>query len=141
MKTRTLILVSTALVTFGLGSAAAGPCTTEIENLTKTLSARDAGSGPTAPGGASGRAGGEHPPTAVMGKEAQSKATSPEDVRRQTLGQPTAAEETGRASATTAESMDKANEELARAREFDRQSKETECMSSVRQARQLSGSK
>jgi hypothetical protein len=139
MKTATLFLAGTALIVCGLGPALAGPCTTEIDSLTKTLSASDAGSGPTAPGGASGRAGGEHPPTAAMGKETQSRAASPEDVRRQTMGQPTVAE-TGR-SAAAPEAMYKANEELARAREFDRQGKEAECMSSVRQARQFSGAK
>jgi hypothetical protein len=55
------------------------------------------------------------------------------------MGQPTAAE-TGR-SAAAPEAIYKANEELARARDFDRQGKETECMSSVQQARQLSGAK
>ena len=37
MKTKTFILASVALSTLGVGSAMSGPCTTEIDGLTKTL--------------------------------------------------------------------------------------------------------
>ena len=97
MKSRTHIVASTSMTLFvwGASSAIAGPCTIEIDGLTKMISDKDAGSGPTvgaigqtqAP--ASSRV--EHPPTAVMNQETQGKATSPEDVRRQTEGQPTVA--------------------------------------------------
>ena len=97
---KTFFLAGIAILAFGLGSATAGPCTTEIEALSKTLASRDAGSGPTP--GASGEASGgshtaatpsEHPPTAVLGEEMKGKAASPEDLRRQTQGQPTAAQQ------------------------------------------------
>jgi hypothetical protein len=38
---------SVALLALGAGTATAGPCTGEIDNLTKLLASRDAGSGPT----------------------------------------------------------------------------------------------
>ena len=97
MKIRTVILASMALCVSGVSSAISGPCKTEIDGLTKTIAAKDAGSGPTI--GATGRtqaptgSSAQHPPTAVMGQETQGKATSPEDVRRQTQGQPTAAQQ------------------------------------------------
>ena len=61
MKTGTLLLAC-ALVALS-GAAWAGPCTTEIENVTKLLASRDAGAGPTAGGSAATG----HPPTAAMG--------------------------------------------------------------------------
>jgi hypothetical protein len=97
MKAKTLILGGALAIVFGGGPATSGPCTTEIDALAKTLSARDAGTGPTS--GASGltqsgtAAGKEHPPTAAMSQATQGQATSPEDVRRQTAGQPTAAQQ------------------------------------------------
>jgi hypothetical protein len=97
MKTKTLVLAGAAIVAFGIGPAASGPCTTEIDNLTKTLAAKDAGAGPT-PGAAGSTPSGaalasHHPPTAAMSQATQGQATSPEDVRRQTAGQPTAAQQ------------------------------------------------
>jgi hypothetical protein len=97
MKTKAFILASVALFAFGVSSAASGPCTTEIEGLTKTLAAKDAGSGPT-PGALSDtqsapRPSDQHPPTAAMSQATQGQATSAEDVRRQTAGQPTAAQQ------------------------------------------------
>lgn len=84
----------TACVVVGLSSAAvqAGPCTTN-----KTTEMRDAGSGPTpgstSPTGGSSSASPQHPPTDAMNQQAGSGATSSEDVRRQTQGQPTAAQQ------------------------------------------------
>ena len=139
MKTRTFILASMALFALGVGSATSGPCTIEIDGLAKTLAAKDAGSGPTA--GASGgtqsaaRPSDQHPPTAAMSQETQGKATSPEDVRRQTAGQPTAAQQgtTGAAAGPDASSA------LNRARALDQQGKEAECMQAVGEAKQLAG--
>jgi hypothetical protein len=97
MKTKTFILASVALFTLGVSAAMAGPCTTEIDGLTKTLAAKDAGAGPTP--GASGQTpsaanpSNQHPPTAAMSQATQGQATSSEDVRRQTAGQPTAAQQ------------------------------------------------
>jgi hypothetical protein len=97
MKTKAFILASVALFALGVSSADSGPCTTEIEGLTKTLAAKDAGSGPTA--GALGETqspphrSGQHPPTAAMSQATQGQATSAEDVRSQTAGQPPAAQQ------------------------------------------------
>jgi hypothetical protein len=97
MRTSTFIMCSCAVLALGIVNAGAGPCTTEIENLSKMLASKDAGSGPTSGASASsaqapttGQAG-QHPPTATMSQMTQGQATSPEDVRRQTAGQPTAA--------------------------------------------------
>jgi hypothetical protein len=73
MKTITL-LGACAVVAFPLGTAAAGPCTAEIENVTKLLASRDAGSGPTA--GPTGTTTRQHPPTSAMGAADSSTAAS-----------------------------------------------------------------
>jgi hypothetical protein len=99
-----LMLASLALLLWIPSSANAGPCTTEIEMVTKSLSAADAGSGPTlSPGTTRTQApssSGQHPPTETMRRETEGKATSDQDVRRQTQGQPTAAEQGRRGAAT-----------------------------------------
>jgi hypothetical protein len=142
MKSRTLILASMALFVSGASSAISGPCTTEIDGLTKTLAAKDAGSGPTS--GAAGRtqepagSSAQHPPTAVMRQETQGKATSPEDVRRQNQGQPTVAQQTP-GTAVGTDKMDEAAKALARARALDAQGKEAECIDAVRQGKELTG--
>jgi hypothetical protein len=74
MKTITLLLGASAFVVLPLGTAAAGPCTPEIENVTKMLASRDAGAGPTA--GAVGTTTGQHPPTSAMGAADSSTAAS-----------------------------------------------------------------
>ena len=74
MKTITLLVGACAIVALPLGTAAAGPCTAEIENLTKLLASRDAGSGPTA--GPMGTTTGQHPPTSAMGAADSSTAAS-----------------------------------------------------------------
>src|SRR6185503_2783863 len=56
-----LMLASSAFLALQLGTAAAGPCTGEIESVSKILAAKDAGSGPTATTNP-----GQHPPTAAM---------------------------------------------------------------------------
>ena len=148
MHTTTFILAGIVLIGSGISSAISGPCTVEIDGLTKTLASKDAGSGPTV--GATGQAGqanapagssAQHPPTAVMGQETQGKATSPEDVRRQTQGQPTAAQQGTTATAGKGDKVDQAGRALEQARALDRQGKEAECMDSVRQAKELAGSR
>jgi hypothetical protein len=150
MKMRTFILAGIAIFAIGGssfalggGSAVAGPCATEIEGLTKALAAKDAGSGPTS-GASSGtqpaaKPSGQHPPTAIMGQESQGKATSAEDVRRQTGGQPTTADQGTTGVATEPGTMNDAGLALDRARTFDRQGKEAECMEAVREAKNLAG--
>jgi hypothetical protein len=168
MKTRTVILAGTAVLALGVGSAIAGPCTAEIDRLAKTLAAKDAGSGPTS--GASGASEAtqsaptrqdQHPPTAIMGKQTEGKAASPQDVQRQTQGQPTAAQQgttgttagsgdmsapygeinrarvMGMAPATA--DMSEATAALDRARALDQQGNEAECMEAARQAGRLAG--
>ena len=140
MKTQIVFLASMALFAFA-ASANAGPCTTEIDNVAKTLAAKDAGSGPTgsvASGMSSSPVSGtQHPPTSIMKQQTEGKATSAEDVRRQTAGQPTAAQQGG--AATKPDAPMQASSALDRARMFDQQGKEAECMTAVGEAKQLAG--
>lgn len=182
MNAKALILASCAI--FALASTAqAGPCSEQIDGLTKVFASKDAGTGPTS-GAHSAQAmtgqAGQHPPTATMSEQTQGVATSPEDVRRQTAGQPPAAQQqtTGTAkehpptaamdqatqsqaappggppataamsAATesqmppreTATNTSEASTALERAREFDRQGKEADCMNAIGDAKRLSGS-
>src|SRR5215211_5168653 len=92
VKTNAFILVNIAVCALGVSSVAAGPCTTEIDNLAKVLASKDAGSGPTlgASGGTHSTAEtSAHPPTGAMNEAAKGSATSAEHVRRQTAGQAT----------------------------------------------------
>jgi hypothetical protein len=75
MKTTALIFGACILVALPMGTAEAGQCTAEIENVTKLLASRDAGSGPTA-GGAASTTIGQHPPSAAMGAADPSTAAS-----------------------------------------------------------------
>ena len=72
-----------------------------------------------------------------MKQQTEGKAASPEDVRRQTAGQPTAAQQGS--AATKSEAPMQASSALDRARTLDRQGKEAECMAAVREARQIAG--
>jgi hypothetical protein len=99
MRTPALIMCSCAVLALGIANTEAGPCTTEIENLTKTLAAKDqapgqgkAASTSSTPSRTTGQAE-QHPPTAVMSQTAQGRAASPDDVRRQVAGQSTAADQ------------------------------------------------
>jgi hypothetical protein len=117
----------------------------EIDSLTKTIAAKDAGSGPTS--GAAGAAQQtarpadqqQHPPGATMGKETEGKATSPEDVRRQTAGQPTTTQQGTTGAATGSGNTIEASRKLEMARSLDQQGKEAECMTAVGEAKQLAG--
>src|SRR5215216_3674243 len=164
MRTNAFILASVALFALGVSSAIAGPCATEIDNLVKVITAKDAGSGPT-PGASAGSStaapSNEHPATAAMSEAAKGTATSAEDARRQTAGQPTAAQQgTGGPPAqhpptaamseatrtqaappasTSSANTGEASAALNRARMLDQQGKEAECMEALRQAKQLAG--
>src|SRR6478736_6819307 len=74
MKTIALLLGAGALAALSAGAAGAGPCTSEIDNVTKLLASKDAGAGPMA-GGASTTTG-QHPPSATMGAADPSTAAS-----------------------------------------------------------------
>jgi hypothetical protein len=143
--TKGSIIGSAVLLLMSIAPANAGPCTDAINSLTKVLASRDAGSGPTvgaAPsqGTPKSQAGStqQHPPTAIISKETEGRAASPQDVQRQTAGQPTAAEKPQQPAAGTAQQS--ASEALNRARMFDQQGNETECMAAVQQAKQFLGS-
>jgi hypothetical protein len=143
MKARILMLTSIALLSWIPSSANAGPCTTEIETVAKSLAAIDAGSGPTLVPGTTGTQArssqsGQHPPTEVMRRETEGKATSDQDVRRQTQGEPTAGEQ-GRSGAAANDRMAELDKALQRARALDSQGKEPECMDSARRAKELLG--
>jgi hypothetical protein len=136
------IIGISVLLLLSLAPANAGPCTDAINSLSKVLASRDAGSGPTVGASSHGsttaqpQAGmtQQHPPTAIIGKETEGRAASPEDVQRQTAGQPTAAEQ------PTGTTQQTASEALNRARMLDQKGNETECMAAVQQAKQLLGS-
>lgn len=87
MKLSTRLSAVAAMV-FALGSvgASAGPCTQQVTALSKQMAVSDAGSGTTGarPAPTAGDQKGQHPPTSLMSKETEGKATSPEDVQRQT---------------------------------------------------------
>jgi hypothetical protein len=74
MKTITLLLGACALAALPVATAGAGPCTTEIDQVTKLLASKDAGAGPTA--GVAGATTGQHPPSATMGAADQSTSAS-----------------------------------------------------------------
>ena len=73
MKTMTLLLGACALAALPVAAAGAGPCTTEIDQVTKLMASKDAGAGPTA--GVAGTTG-QHPPSATMGAADQSTSAS-----------------------------------------------------------------
>jgi len=62
-------------------------------------------------------------------------------VRRQTTGQPPAAQQGTTGSTATAGAPVQASSALERARMLDRQGKEAECMEAVREAKQLAGAR
>jgi hypothetical protein len=75
MKATMFLLGACAFVAVPMAAATAGPCSTEIENVSKLFATRDAGAGPTA-GAAGSTTTGQHPPTAAMGAADQSRAAS-----------------------------------------------------------------
>ena len=86
------------------------------------------------------RASEQHPPTAVMNQQTEGSAASPQDVQRQTQGQPTAAQQ-AQGQITASHDMAAAMAALERARLFDRQGSEAECLSAVGQAKLLLGAR
>jgi hypothetical protein len=122
--TRKTAATLAGLLALGTTAAMAGPCTRQIDNLARRLSASDAGAGPTrghpAPTAGSNQKG-ELPATAWMSKETKGEAISPRDVLRQggiKVG---------------------ASRALERARKLDAQGKRAACTAAVNKARRLSG--
>jgi hypothetical protein len=161
MKTITFMFGASALL-ISVGTAAAGPCNTEIESLTKFMAARDAGAGPTA--GAASTTSGQHPPTAAMGaadpntaasstaaqsarpqhpptaamsQATQGGAASPQDVQSQTRGGPTAVQQAEGARRPASDQLASAEAALEQARSYDRAGQEAQCMDAIARAKQL----
>ncbi|WP_201830955.1 hypothetical protein [Microvirga zambiensis] len=159
MRMNTFLLVSAFSLVATVGTAVAGPCTARIDGFSKQLASRDAGSGPTSPGASQTMPGGnvsttgaiqvpkagEAPGTAAtpaMNTLTQGLATSPSDARAQSQGQPTSAQVAqGAAPATGSDNVRQAMATLDRARTFDREGKEADCMSAVQEADRLFGMK
>jgi hypothetical protein len=164
MKTITLLLGAGALAALSAGTAAAGPCTTEIDNVTKLLASKDAGAGPTA-GGASATTGQhppsatmgaadtstaassaaaqsgqpQHPPTAAMNQATQGGAVSPQDAASQSRGGSTAAQQAQGARQPASENLASIHAALSEARGLDQAGKESECMDAIQRAKRLAG--
>jgi hypothetical protein len=122
MKRVTKVMaISTTVVVLGSVSASAGPCTQQIAALSKQMAVSDAGSGPTGarPAPTAGDQKGQHPATSLMSKETEGKATSTQDVQRQTR------------------IKSEASNALALARKLDADGR-SECMDAVNIAEQLS---
>ena len=120
---RSIKLMAISATAFALGSvsASAGPCTQQITALSKEMAVSDAGSGPTGARQAptAGDQKGQHPATSLMSKETEGKATSTQDVQRQTR------------------IKSEASNALALARKLDADGR-SECMDAVNIAEQLS---
>jgi hypothetical protein len=158
----TLMLAGCAFLALQLGTAVAGPCTGEIESVSKILAAKDAGSGPTATTNP-----GQHPPTAAMTAADPSTTASTQAAKSGKPEQPPTAAMTSAAtnldtksaaktpqehpptaamdqaahgSATGASGKSGASAALERARNFDKAGQEAQCMDAVQQAKKLAGS-
>jgi hypothetical protein len=107
MKTITFLVGACALLAFPVEAAVAGPCTVEIENLTKLLASRDAGAGATA--GAATSSTRQHPPTAAMGAGTAASSAAAESGRPQ--HPPTAAMNEATQGRSTSSQEDKAARE------------------------------
>lgn len=142
---RTPIAIAACLASTLCGTALAGPCTVEIEQLTKIMATKDAGSGPTS--GATGatsaqnqQSQAQHPPAAIMNQQTENKAVSPEDVRRQTEGRPTTSQQATKSPGGNQSNQAEASASLAKAKEHDAAGREAECMEAVKTAKSLTGS-
>jgi len=145
-----LFIGGCAVLALQVGVAQAGPCTAEIDNLTKTLASMDAGAGPTsgaitrettgARPSADPKSGKEqHPPTETMSRATQGGAASPQDVQRQTEGQPTAAEQAKGRVAGGSGNRAAASAALDRARALDQEGKLPDCVDAINEARRHLG--
>jgi hypothetical protein len=136
MKSIVFIAGLSAGLLFAAGSAAAGPCTAQIEELEKTLASTDAGMGPTGTDAITGTGTIEqHPPTDTMSQAAEGKATSPEDVLQQNQGEPTDSDAAEAGQTSTAAGIDDASGSLQRAKELDQKGDETACMAEIARAK------
>jgi hypothetical protein len=82
----------------------------------------------------------QHPPTAVMGQATESqRAPAAAGQHPPTAAMSEATRTQGAASSASGQNTSEASLALNRARMFDQQGREAECMEAVRQARQLAG--
>jgi hypothetical protein len=145
MKLTLIALGATAGCLLMAGTALAGPCSAQIDQLTKQMAATDAGMGPT--GGVTGADTTEQmganpvspsgepqvpttPATGAMNDASQNKATSPQDVQNQNTGKGTMADQ----AATTAGGNQTVSDSLARAKKFEQAGDEAACMDEVNKA-------
>jgi hypothetical protein len=150
MKSTVFVAGLSAGLLLAAGSAAAGPCTGEIENFEKTLASTDAGMGPTGTGtdpatgaetalpGATSQTE-EHPPTETMTQAAEGKATSAQDVLQQNQGEPTDSDAAEAGQTSTAAGIDDASGSLQRAKELDQKGDEAACMAEIAKAKSALG--
>jgi hypothetical protein len=103
-----IMFASCAFLALPIGTAAAGPCTSEIDSVAKILASKDAGSGPTA-----GTANpGQHPPTAAMTQADPSTTASTSAAKsNQPQQPPTAAMNTAATNLNTTGATTKPREE------------------------------
>lgn len=168
MNTNIFLMAGVVSLTVGIGTAAAGPCTGRIDEITKQLASRDADSGPTNTAASQSQQSGgvastgsipsqnsapaatprqvpqagqtaETEATPAMNAATQGRAASPSDVRAQTQGQPTSAQVAQGGGSQGSDNMRQAMVALEKARAFDREGKEADCMSAVQEADKLSG--
>jgi hypothetical protein len=141
MKITLIALSAGAGCVLMAGSAMAGPCSAEIEALSKQLQATDAGMGPTANAGGSGSTAspvspsGEpqapaRPATGAMNEASQNKATSAQDVQNQNTGQGTMADQ----AMQSAGGNQTAAASLEQAKKFDQAGDEAGCLNEVGKA-------
>jgi hypothetical protein len=126
-RTHAVLLGAAALWGFGATGALAGPCAEQLSQIEKTLSSKDAGSGPVVSGGgmagqnatgqsaagqtasnteanttreAGTKGGANTDPTRSMNQATSQTAASPQDVQRQLQGSPTASQAAGTSQST-----------------------------------------
>jgi hypothetical protein len=134
------------------GSALAGPCSAQIDALSKQMAATDAGMGPTQNGGVGVGTTGQSttanpmspsaepqtpttPATGTMNQASQNKATSSQDVQNQNTGAGTMADQASNATAaTTAGGNQSAMAALEQAKKFDQAGDQAACMDQVTKA-------
>jgi hypothetical protein len=153
MKLTLIALGASAGCLLLAGSAIAGPCSAQIDQLSKQMAATDAGMGPTGGAGGGSASGGATtmdqsaanpvspsgtpqtpttPATGTMNQASQNKATSPQDVQNQNTGQGTMADQAN-GTATPTGGNPEAAAALARAQQLD-SAGDAGCMTEVNKA-------